>query len=53
MWQAQQWACVGTGQRLLIIESGPKGHGSHNAHFFLRLEDHCRLVEEKYYVSGP
>ena len=51
MWRARQWACIGVG--LLISGSGPKGHGTHNAPLFLRLEDHALLVEEKYYVSGP
>ena len=38
---------------LLIRGSRLKGHGTHNAPLFLRLEDHAFLVKEKYYVSGP
>ena len=38
---------------LLTSGSRPKGHGTHNAPLFLRLEDYAFLVKEKYYVSGP
>ena len=38
---------------LLSSGFGPKGHGTHNAPLFLRLEDHAFLVGEKYCVSGP
>ena len=38
---------------LLISGFGPKGHGTHNAPLFLRMEDHALLVEKKYYVLGP
>ena len=37
---------------LLISGYRPKGHGTHNALLFLRLEDHALLIEEKYHVSG-
>ena len=42
-------------RELGLLISGPrlKGHGTHNAPIFLRLEDYALLVEEKYYVSGP
>ena len=38
---------------LLSSGLGPKGHATHNAPIFLRLEDHALLVGEKYCVSGP
>ena len=37
---------------LLSSGSRRKGHGTHNAPFFPRLEDHALLIEEKYCVSG-
>ena len=33
--------------------SRPKGHGTHNAPLFFRLEDYALLVGEKYCVSRP
>ena len=43
------------GQALGLLSSGPrpKGHSTHNALFFFRLEDYALLVGEEYCVSGP
>ena len=51
MKRARRWACAGAGP--MSSGFGPKGHGTHNAPHFLRLEDYVLLVGENYSVLGP